>query len=211
MHLGARVSALLDGRLPAAEEDRAWAHVHECHPCRDLVEREGWVKTQLAGLSLADRTDRTTPPRLKDSLLAPCSLASSSLASGSLAPGSVRPGRPSSLAPSPFATAVTAARRHRSLVALGGGAAGAAVVGVLVLGAAGAPQLERRVPVSDLTPPTPSLSPTPTVLEGGDDDTSEVAWRHQSGQHDKPAVTSVMGAATHVEVVRQAPRVTMAP
>ena len=36
---------------PPAEEERAWAHVHACHQCRDLVEREGWIKTRLAGLS----------------------------------------------------------------------------------------------------------------------------------------------------------------
>ena len=46
-HLGSRVSALVDGRLPLAEEERLWEHVHTCHPCRDLVEREGWVKTRL--------------------------------------------------------------------------------------------------------------------------------------------------------------------
>ena len=50
-HLGARVSALLDGQLSQAEADEAWAHVYACHACRDLVEREGWVKTRLAGLS----------------------------------------------------------------------------------------------------------------------------------------------------------------
>ena len=50
-HLGSRVSALVDGRLGAEEEERCWAHVHACHTCRDLVEHEGWVKTQLARLS----------------------------------------------------------------------------------------------------------------------------------------------------------------
>src|SRR4051812_1640158 len=40
-HLGDRVSALLDGQLTPAEEERAWSHVHDCHQCRDLVEREG--------------------------------------------------------------------------------------------------------------------------------------------------------------------------
>ena len=50
-HLGSRVSALLDGQLPPDETERAWAHVHTCHFCRDQVEREGWVKTRLAGLS----------------------------------------------------------------------------------------------------------------------------------------------------------------
>ncbi|HET7196739.1 MAG TPA: zf-HC2 domain-containing protein, partial [Nocardioides sp.] len=65
-HLGSRVSALLDGRLAPAEEERLWAHVHECHPCRDLVEREGWVKTQLATLSLGSAS---APERLKSSLM----------------------------------------------------------------------------------------------------------------------------------------------
>ena len=50
-HLGSRVSALVDGRLGPEEEERCWAHVHACHTCRDLVEHEGWVKTQLAQLS----------------------------------------------------------------------------------------------------------------------------------------------------------------
>ena len=59
-----RVSALLDGQLSPAEAERAWAHVHACHACRDLVEREGWVKTQLAALSGAGGT----PDRLKGEL-----------------------------------------------------------------------------------------------------------------------------------------------
>ena len=50
-HLGSRTSALLDGQLPPDETERAWEHVHTCHACRDLVEREGWIKTRLAGLS----------------------------------------------------------------------------------------------------------------------------------------------------------------
>ncbi len=61
-HLGSRVSALLDGQLPAAEAERAWAHVHACHACRDQVEREGWVKTQLAGLSFG-RDAAPGPPQ----------------------------------------------------------------------------------------------------------------------------------------------------
>ena len=44
-HLGTRVSALLDGQLSAEETERAWAHVHQCHLCRDLVEREGWISS----------------------------------------------------------------------------------------------------------------------------------------------------------------------
>jgi hypothetical protein len=52
-HLGERVSLLVDGQLRGAEAEAAWAHVHDCEECRDAVAREGWVKTQLAGWSLA--------------------------------------------------------------------------------------------------------------------------------------------------------------
>ena len=64
-HLGDRASALLDGQLAPMEEERAWAHVHTCHQCRDVVEREGWVKTRLAGLSFdtACAPSSTTHPR----------------------------------------------------------------------------------------------------------------------------------------------------
>lgn len=145
-HLGSRVSSLLDGQLPAAEEDRAWEHVHLCPPCRELVEREGWVKTQLAGLSFGS-TD--APTEFKGSLLG---------AEPGLAPIGgdqllALPHRP----------------RHRSgLVALGGGAVGVAVVGVLALGAAPAdgPNLDRRTPVSNLTPPTETAPTQPVAVTG---------------------------------------------
>ncbi len=120
-HLGPRVSALLDGQLPPEEADRAWAHVHACHACRDAVEREGWVKTRLAGLSADD--DRA-PAHLKGSLLSPA----------------------------PFATAVPGGQRSRraGMIALGGSAAGVAVLGVLALGVtANTPAPERRAPVTN--------------------------------------------------------------
>lgn len=50
-HLGgSSVSALVDGQLDAEVADRAWAHVLRCPECRRLVEREGWIKRQLAGM-----------------------------------------------------------------------------------------------------------------------------------------------------------------
>ena len=128
-HLGPRVSALLDGQLTPAEAERAWEHVHACHSCRDLVEREGWVKTQLAALSGAGGT----PDRLK----------------GELAHGSFLGGPP-------LPVAALGHHRSRSGVAfLGGTALGAAVAGVLALGVAqgGAP-VDRRPPVTSLTRPT---------------------------------------------------------
>lgn len=187
MHLGSRVSALLDGRLPVDEEEHAWAHVHECHPCRDLVEREGWVKTRLAGLSLSDRTGCAAPDRLKDSLLAS------------------QPEGRRSLDAARFATAPTGARpRHRSLAVIGGGAAGAAVVGMLALGAAGAPQLDRRAP-SDLSRPAPSSNPTlevPTIQP------SPPSPAPRSGSR-RGRPRSTMTA--YVETLPEAPRVTMTP
>lgn len=135
-HLGSRVSALLDGRLSPAEEERAWEHVHLCHPCRDLVEREGWVKTRLAALS---QGPATAPPSLCDSLRHGLFSAATHPYAGDPATDSSRP-------------------PTRHLVALSGGALGVAVLGVLALGAvpANAPQPDRRAPVTSLSTPGPS-------------------------------------------------------
>ncbi len=201
MHLGSRVSALLDGRLPAAEEERAWEHVHECHPCRDLVEREGWVKTRLAGLSFADQSECEAPDRLKHSLLA------SSLGCD---------GGRWALSPARFPTASTSARSRRgSLVAIGGGAVGAAVFGVLALGAAGAggPQLERRAP-ADLTRPTQSSTPSVTDRVNGrtvDRPVNRPVDRTARAQQTKGPVAPVDELTPQVVVARDASRVTMAP
>lgn len=135
-HLGPRVSALLDGRLSAEEEERCWDHVHGCHLCRDLVEQEGRVKTQLAQLSLGSSACSRD---LKSSLLGGCS----------------------SLTPAAFPTAHP--RPRRGLVAIGGGAASACVVGVLALGVAGSPRVEPRPPATDLSRPTGSTTAVPVV------------------------------------------------
>ena len=142
-HLGSRVSALLDGRLAPEEEERCWAHVHTCHSCRDLVEQEGWVKTQLAQLSFGPST---ASHDFKSSLVGRCS--------------AMAPGSSPSLTPPSFPTA--GHRPRRGLVAIGGGAASACVVGVLALGVAGTPRLEPRPPATDLSrsvvPATPIAS-----------------------------------------------------
>lgn len=133
-HLGNRVSALLDGQLSPQETEEAWAHVYSCHACRDLVEREGWVKTRLAGLSC---DPGAAPHDLKGSLL------------------SVTPGD-RYLAAQPS----SGARRGVGAAVLGGGAIGAAMLGVLALGTAPAssPPAERRPPVTRID--TPVSSPT---------------------------------------------------
>jgi anti-sigma factor RsiW len=50
-HIGSTASALIDGQLSPAEEERAWNHVLGCPGCRRLVERESWVKQRVAGLA----------------------------------------------------------------------------------------------------------------------------------------------------------------
>jgi anti-sigma factor RsiW len=137
-HLGSRVSALLDGQLSPDEEERAWAHVHTCHQCRDLVEREGWVKTRLAGLSFEETR---VPGHLKGSLL------------GALA--TARP--PGDVILEANANA-DARPRWAALSALGGGAGAAAVMGVLALGAApaDAPTFDRRLPATSVSTPSPA-------------------------------------------------------
>jgi anti-sigma factor RsiW len=140
-HLGARVSALLDGQLSAAEAERAWAHVHSCHLCRDAVEREGWVKTRLAGLAGGIAP---APERLKGSLLG----------------GTPLPALP---APDPRPNRVV-------MVALGGSAAGVAVLGLVALGLgpSDVPNPDRRAPVTsfgrtETPPPMPTRVPGPVL------------------------------------------------
>ena len=121
-HLGSRVSALLDGQLPPEETERAWAHVHLCHFCRDAVEREGWIKTRLAGLSAGPQA---ASDHLKGSLLC----------GGSVPAGPVDHDRP----------------RRAAMVLLGGSAAGVAVLGVVALGLGGpsSPAPSRDAPVTN--------------------------------------------------------------
>ncbi len=67
-HIGSKVSALVDGQLPASEEERAWSHVLTCPGCRRLVEHEGWTKRQLGALGGNGPVD--PPPQLLGSLYA---------------------------------------------------------------------------------------------------------------------------------------------
>lgn len=50
-HIGSKATALVDGQLSPAEEERAWNHVLGCPGCRRLVQHEGSVKRRLAGLN----------------------------------------------------------------------------------------------------------------------------------------------------------------
>jgi len=97
------------------------------------------VKTQLAQLSYgASRPSHD----FKSALVGRCSELSSD--SGALAGAA-------------FPTA--GQRSRRGLVAIGGSAAGACVVGVLVLGVAGSPRIEPRPPATDLSRPVGPVAP----------------------------------------------------
>ena len=153
MHLGHRVGALVDGQMSPAEEERAWAHVHACPTCRVAVEREGWVKRQLASLSLADADP--APERLKGSLCRPGAFAS-------------YPDHVSDFVHN-AGQQDERGRRFAGLAALGAGSVGAAMFGVLALSAAPA-EAPSRGPVTSLTRPTPA---TPGALTRGNGGASD--------------------------------------
>ncbi|CUR56324.1 conserved hypothetical protein [metagenome] len=140
MHLGTRVGALVDGQLGDAEAERAWAHVHTCATCRAAVEREGWIKRQLVGLSLADAGE--APAALKGSLCSPGAFAR-------------YPDH------SDYVADQARGRRFGGLAAIGAGTVGAAMFGVLAFSAAPAqaPTIDRRVPPASLLS-TPAATPT---------------------------------------------------
>jgi len=151
-HLGSRTSALLDGQLSAEESERAWEHVHACHACRDRVEREGWVKSRLAGLSF-DVAAPPTPAWLKGSLMG--------------APAAGPPGE-AYLALGGLGGRLGSDDEHRRRglgLALGGGAVGAAVMGVMILGVApaDAPAPTRQAPTFSITNTEAPRLPSPTV------------------------------------------------
>ena len=56
-HLGARVSALVDGRLRADAAARAEAHVHTCPSCAEAVEAERLVKARLSSLAAPEPSE----------------------------------------------------------------------------------------------------------------------------------------------------------
>lgn len=184
-HLGSRVAALVDGRLSPAEEERAWAHVHQCLQCRDLVAREGWIKTQLAGWSSANT--RCPESSLKARLLAHPVLAPPPTVHAMLAPPShaaLAPPSHAALTPPSHPLGHPSRGAATAFGALG--AVGIAMVGVLTLGVspAAAPSGDRRLPVGsvgDHTTPRP-----PSVVRQG-----SVVRPGQSSRESPLSVTSV--------------------
>jgi hypothetical protein len=156
-HLGITVSALVDGQLDAASAERAWVHVHGCQTCRRQVEREGWVKTQLASIS----GDDGPPDQLLGSLY-------------DLGQGMEEPDPAAAWAAVEELERRGRGRRRAGIALVGAGSVSAAVLGLAsltgsTLGIGGAPP----APTS-----APSTAPT-TVI-------APVAHVHGRLPHDRP-------------------------
>lgn len=154
-HLGARVSALVDGQLGHSERDRALAHVAHCPTCRAAVDAERTVKAVLAGASL---------PMPSDDLLAslhglaepggPVSPRPRSMPLGSVVPTLPPPGR------GPFGSRRDSRRpaRGRRAQRVRYAAAGAVSVAGLVLGTAFAAGGSAGAGAATVVPPAAELS-----------------------------------------------------
>ena len=143
-HLGSMVSALVDGQLDPEATERAWEHVHTCLPCRRLVEREGWVKRQLA--EMAGTSVATPPAGLVGSLY------------------ELDPETREAWAAVEHIEDRARTRRRVGLAAVGVGSVSAAVLGLstlsgATLGIGGAPA---GPPPTSLTRPTPTAGSTPS-------------------------------------------------
>lgn len=144
-HLGITVSALLDGQLDETSSERAWAHVHGCDLCSRQVEREGWVKTQLATIS----GDEGPPPQLLGSL--------HGLGAVPATPAPVD-GRAAA-----WAAVEELERRGRDRRRTGIALAGAGSVSVAVLGLASLTGATLGIGGAPAGAPTPTMSRTPST------------------------------------------------
>ncbi len=162
-HIGTRVSALVDGQLPPVEEERAWSHVLTCPGCRALVEQEGWTKRQLGSLGTAVSSDPPgqLPGRLLGSLYAVDAWAE-------------------------VKAIERRSTRRRTAALVGGGAVGAAVLGLVAVTGADFGVGGRGEPPTRPAPatirldrsPSPAGSPTGTRTREQSEVTS--AWVRRS-------------------------------
>jgi hypothetical protein len=176
-HLGAAVSALVDGQLDEEAAEQAWAHVQHCGPCRRLVEREGWVKRQLASMGGNEPSARLI--------------------------GSLYDLEPTSELPLPDIAEAWAAvdaierqgrgRRRAVLVLAGAGSVGAAVFGLTTL--AGAPfDGSAGAPAASLTRATSTSTPTPAVVARSVSVHGQLSGWTLRGSNDNVASNAAIGS-----------------
>lgn len=149
-HLGIAVSALLDGQLDPSSAERAWAHIGACDTCRRQVEREGWVKTQLAAMT---GDDGAPPQQLLGSLYG--------LGSSVQGPAGAADRDPSGAAA--WAAVGEIERRGRTRRRTGLAVAGAGSVSVAVLGLASLTGSTLGIGGGPASPPTSALTRAPAT------------------------------------------------
>lgn len=153
-HLGIAVSALLDGQLDPSSTERAWAHVNTCGTCHRQVEREGWVKTQLATMTGGD--DGSAPPQqLLGSLYG--------LGTSGSAPTSATSSASSASGAAAWAAVEEIERRGRGRRRTGLAVAGAGSVSVAVLGLASLTGSTLGIGGAPVGPPTSALTRAPVT------------------------------------------------
>lgn len=136
-HVGNRVGALVDGQLPREEAERLWHHVHGCQRCSARVEREGWVKMQLAGL--ASSWPESAPLGLRAGLADRAPL-----------------GAPQYVAPAPESARAGDHRGALTVAVIGASSIGAAMIGVIALNVAAPDRpADRRTAVTSFQTPAP--------------------------------------------------------
>ncbi|MEO5653362.1 MAG: zf-HC2 domain-containing protein [Marmoricola sp.] len=157
-HIGSGVSALVDGQLPAGEEERAWSHVLTCPGCRALVEQEGWTKRQLG--SLGSPVSAAPPGQLLGSLHA-VDVVDAWAAVDAIERRSTR---------------------RRTVALVGGGAVGAAVLGLVAVTGADFGIGGRGGPPAGPAPASIRLdrSPLPAGSPTGVESNKTVAWVRRS-------------------------------
>ena len=164
-HLGAAVSALVDGQLDEESSERAWAHVAGCASCRRLVQREGWVKRQLAEMSCGAPEAPGPPSGLLGSLYGLEPIAGDAVEQHARSHVSAH----ASWAAVEQLERRDRPRRRAGLALVGVGSVSAAVLGLSTLGAAplgigGAPG---QPPPSALSRATPTGTPAPLRVAPG--------------------------------------------
>ncbi|MEW1958547.1 hypothetical protein [Kineococcus sp. NPDC059986] len=197
-HLGARVTALVDGRLAADAEARAHDHARACGDCSDALEAERLVRARLHALGQPELSDDLVtrlleiggpsgPLRPRD---APIANPARPVV-GTAPPSRTDPVRSGS-SRGPAGRAVRRVRRRPVAAALAGtfSLLGAGIAGVLVLG--GLPG-GAQAPVAELRT-TPSSAPATSAppVSG----TTQVSHVTTSGPTSAPASPSASPTST---------------
>jgi hypothetical protein len=188
-HLGSAVSALVDGQLDEESTEQAWLHVQHCPQCRRRVEREGWVKRQLAEMS-GPTSVQEPSERLLGSLY-------------ELEPGEAAFAQPGAAAAAADAWAAVNAlekqgrgRRRVGLALAGAGSVGVAVFGLSALGTSPFSGSAGN-PAASLTGAARTGAPSPALVAPAADVRGRLrGWTWLGGDSGEASPIAVMSPST---------------